>query len=255
MEISEHITAVGQEAKLLAEAAEQSGLDVDVPTCPGWDMRELLRHLSEIHLWAAGIIAERTTKLWPEDISEHTETWPDLAVFWPDDNDLVDWYLKTNANLVQALESAPSDLDCPTFLPAPSPRAMWARRQAHETAIHRFDAENAAGIATEFNPTFASDGIDELLAAFAPRKDEFPIESTKTMLVHATDTNDRWQVTMGPDGITTVRGDGPGDVTLTGDASDLYLALWNRVEDSTITVTGDRELLDTWHENHRVRWS
>jgi len=152
MEISEHITALGQEARLLAEAARQGGLDADVPTCPGWDMRDLVRHLSEIHLWAAALVAERTTKLWPDDISEHTESWPDLAVFWPNDSALTDWYLTTNTNLVHALESAPPDLDCPTFLPAPSPLAMWARRQAHETAVHRFDAENAAGIASGFDP-------------------------------------------------------------------------------------------------------
>ncbi len=254
MEITENITAVRQEAKLLAQAAERTGLEADIPTCPDWNMRDLIRHLSEIHLWASALVAKRTTKLWPDDISEHTESWPDLAVFWPDDDELVSWYLETNANLVHALESASPDLDCPTFLPAPSPLAMWARRQAHETAIHRFDAENAAGIASEFDPAFASDGIDELVAAFAPRRKEFPIESDKTMAIHAQDTNDRWLVTMGPEGISTSHGDGPRDVTLTGDASDLYLVLWNRAEDSSITVKGDGELLDLWHGNNRIRW-
>jgi uncharacterized protein (TIGR03083 family) len=255
MEIAEHITAVGQEAKLLAQAAEQGGLNVDIPTCPGWDMRELLRHLSEIHLWAAAHVAQPHDKPWVDDLAELTVFWPDLAVFWPDDSELIDFYLKTNANLVDALESAPPDVESFTFLPAPSPLAMWARRQAHETAIHRFDAENAAGVASGFDPAFASDGIDELLAAFAPRASTFPIESTKTMVVHATDTDDRWHTTMGPDGITTFRGDGPADVTLTGDAYDLYLAVWNRGDDSNVTVTGDRELLETWHSNHRIRWS
>jgi uncharacterized protein (TIGR03083 family) len=255
MEIAEHITAVGQEAKLFAEAAKQTGLDVDIKTCPGWNMRDLVRHLSEIHLWAAARVAKRAANLWPDDISEHTDSWPDLAVFWPEDDELVDWYLKTNANLVETLESAPLDLDCPTFLPAPSPLAMWARRQAHETAVHRFDAENAAGIASVFDPIFAADGIDEMLAAFAPRATAFPVEITKTMVVHATDTDDRWRVTLEPEGITTVRGDGPADVTLSGDANSLYLTLWNRGDDSTLTVAGDRELLELWHNNQRVRWS
>jgi len=255
MKIAEHITTVGQEAKLLAEAAEQSGLDVEIPTCPGWDMRELLRHLSEIHLWAAAHVAQPHDKPWVDDVAELTVFWPDLAVFWPDDDDLINWYLDTNANLVDALESAPPDVESFTFLPAPSPLAMWARRQAHETAIHRFDAENAAGISSEFDPTFASDGIDEMLSGFAPRADAFPVESAHTMVVRATDTNDSWQVTLAPDGITTVRGDGPGDVTLTGDASDLYLAVWNRGDDSNVTITGDDELFETWHRNHRIRWS
>ncbi len=255
MEIAVHITAVGQEAKLLAQAAEQVGLDVDIPTCPGWDMRELLRHLSEIHLWAAAHVAQPHDKPWVDDLAELAAFWPDLGIFWPDDDQLIDHYLATNANLVDALESAPLDVESFTFLPAPSPLAMWARRQAHETAIHRFDAENAAGIVTEFDPAFAADGIDELLAAFAPRASAFPVESTKTMVVRATDTGDSWQVTLAPDGITTSRDDGPADVTLTGDARDLYLAVWNRGDDSNVTVTGDHDLFEIWHKNHRIRWS
>lgn len=255
MEIAEHITSVGQEAKHLAEAAGQGGLDADVPTCPGWDMRELLRHLGMIHLWAAGHVAELHEGSWGDDLAEMAEFWPDLGVFWPNDDGLIDWYLETNANLVHTLESAPLDVEAWTFLPAPSPLAMWARRQAHETAIHRFDGENAAGITTAFDPQLASDGIDEILAAFAPRKDEFPVSSTKAMRVHATDTNDRWHVTMSPDGITTVRDDGPADVTLTADAADLYLALWNRDNDENVNVAGDRELLEIWHGTVRIRWS
>ena len=132
---------------------------------------------------------------------------------------------------------------------------MWARRQAHETAIHRYDAEKAAGIACTFDPVFASDGIDELLAGFAPRKREFPVDGDRTMVVHATDTNDRWRVTLAPNGITTVRDDGPADAVLAGSASDLYLNLWNRKDDSSIAITGDRGVLAKWHNNMRVRWS
>lgn len=255
MEIAEHITYVGHEAKLLAEAAERGGLDANVPTCPGWDMRELLRHLGMIHLWAAGHIAERQDASWGDDLGEFTKFWPELGTFWPDDDQLIEWYLMTNANLVQTLESAPPDVDSWTFLPAPSPLAMWARRQAHETAVHRFDAEIAAGTPVGFDPIFASDGIDELLAGFAPRKSEFPIAGPTSVLVRAEDTDDHWHVTLAPDGITAARSEGPADVTLAGDASDLYLNLWNRTGDSSITVTGDREVLATWHNNMRVRWS
>ncbi|MGI9528065.1 MAG: maleylpyruvate isomerase family mycothiol-dependent enzyme, partial [Acidimicrobiia bacterium] len=241
MEISDHITIVAQEAKLLAESAEQAGLDADVPACPGWDVRELVRHLSEIHLWAAARVAKRTDKLFPDDISEHIESWPDLAVFWPDDDDLIGWYLQTNANLVRVLEEAPADLDCPTFLPAPSPLAMWARRQAHETAVHRFDAQDAARTPSGFEPVFASDGVDELLVAFAQRKEGWPGDEATTMLVHAEDTGDRWHMTLAPDGVTTVRGDGDADLTVTGSASDLYLVLWNRIPDTRIAAVGDPE--------------
>lgn len=255
MEIAAHITAIGQEAKLFADAAGQGGLEVDIETCPGWNMRDLVRHLSEIHLWASAHVARRATKMWVDDLSDLSGYWPDLAVFWPDDNDLIDYYLRTNANLVNQLESAPADVEAMTFLPAPSPLAMWARRQAHETSIHRFDAQNAAGSTSGFDATFASDGIDEMLMGFAPRASRWRIDRARTMVVHAEDTDDRWHVTMRPDGITSRRGDGPADVTLTGRAADLYLAVWNRGDDSAIEVTGDRGLLENWHENHRIRWS
>lgn len=254
MEIPEHIDAVEREAKLFADAARQGGLEAGIDACPGWNMRDLVRHLSEIHLWAAARVAKRTSKLFPDDISEHAESWPELAVFWPDDEDLIDWYLKTNANLVDALESASPSDDIPTFLPAPSPLAMWARRQAHEIAVHRFDAQHAAGIDSEFDPGFASDGIDEMVSGFAPRANHFPTTRTRTMLVDASDTADRWHLTFAANGITTVRGEGPADVTLTGSASDLYLVLWNRGMDARIVVDGDAALLESWHANKRVRW-
>ena len=31
--------------------------------------------------------------------------------------------------------------------------------------------------------------------------------------------------------------------------------LWNRGGHSSVTVTGDREVLAKWHNNMRVRWS
>ncbi|NQV05005.1 maleylpyruvate isomerase family mycothiol-dependent enzyme [bacterium] len=255
MEIAEHTTAIAREARLLAEAARRGGLEADIETCPGWAMRDLVRHLSEIHLWAAAHVSLRATKMWVDDLSDLSGYWPDLAVFWPEDGDLVDWYLETNANLVRELDSAPADLDAMTFLPAPSARAMWARRQAHETAVHRFDAEHATGTPPAFDPVFAADGIDEMLAAFAPRGSTFPIPATKTMAVSPTDADHSWLVTMAPDGITTVSDYGPADVTLAGSASDIYLALWNRGDSPDIAITGDRDVLEAWHTGHRIRWS
>lgn len=255
METAEHITVIGQEAKLFAEAAEQGGFDASIETCPGWNMRDLVRHLSEIHLWAAAHVAKRATKMWVDDLTDLSGYWPDLAVFWPDDADLTRYYLETNANLVRELEAAPPDVEAMTFLPAPTPLAMWARRQAHEISIHRFDAQNAVGTSSGFDPTLASDGIDELLMAFAPRARAFPVEANKTIAIHAADTGNSWHVTLKPDGISARRGDGSADVTITGRAADLYLSVWNRGDDDAIDVAGDQAVLETWHENHRIRWS
>ncbi len=259
MDVAEHITALEREGKQFAESARGSGLDAEVPSCPGWDVRDLVRHLGMIHLWAAGHVAfpheEPEYGSEEEELAAFAEFWPTLGTFWPDDDDLVDWYLRTHANLVDTLTSASPDVEAWTFLPAPSPRAMWARRQAHETAVHRFDAEHASHAETGFDPAFADDGIDELLAAFAPRGSSFPVDDTSSMLIHATDTGTQWHVTVSPDGITTVRYSRPADITLTGAASDLYLAVWNRGDDSNIEMTGDPAVLATWREHYRIRWS
>jgi hypothetical protein len=74
------------------------------------------------------------------------------------------------------------------------------------------------------------------------------------MAISPSDVNERWLVGLGPDGIETVRADGPADLRLTGLASDLYLAVWNRADDTAITLTGDPAVLDIWRARHRARW-
>lgn len=260
MTISAHIEAVAAEGQKFAAAARRGDIDAPVSACPGWQLRDLVRHLGEIHLWAAGNVALRPgSGLDIEDRSELAEQWPDLAVFWPEDGHLVDWYLQTNANLVETLRAAPADVPAPTFLPAPSPLAMWARRQAHETAIHRLDAEQAAGTSTAFDPAFAADGIDELLYGFyesvvRTAERQIPLEAPQTIRVHAHDTGDDWSMTISAGGIHAAPDATSADLVLTATASDLYMTLWNRGEGPTITATGDHRLLELWHEHTGVRW-
>jgi hypothetical protein len=49
---------------------------------------------------------------------------------------------------------------------------MWARRQAHEAAVHRVDAQRAAGAARPggVDAGFAADGLDELLLGLFGRR-------------------------------------------------------------------------------------
>ena len=250
MEVREHIAAIAREGQLFATAAGRCEFDAPIPTCPEWVMRDLVQHLGGIHLWAANHVEN------PHPESEDADLIDLAGGSWPSDDDLVDWYLSTNTNLVRVLESAPPDLECFTFLAAPSPLAMLSRRQASETAIHRFDAENASGVTTGFDPVFAADCLDELLCGFAPlRGGRIKVTGEQTLCVHAQDTGDDWHLSIGPEVITTSRRSGPADVTLTGTAADLYLVLWNRAEDSRISISGDRELLAVWHSDFLIRWS
>lgn len=258
MQVVDYIGFVASEGDRFAGAAEAGELSVPIADCPDWEMRDLVRHLGMIHLWAAANVAfPEPDWLDVEELPDLVRYWPDLAGDgeYPDDPGLVDWYRDTLANLVEVLKSAPADLECFSFLPAPTPLTMWARRQASEIAIHRFDAERARGITSHFDPEFAGDMLDELLSGFAPRpRADLDLESAQVLHVEADDIDEHWYVTMGPDGVETSR-DGPdADLTLTGRAADLYLLLWNRAPDATVAMSGKTELVDLWHGNFRVRW-
>jgi uncharacterized protein (TIGR03083 family) len=258
MQVADYIGDVAAEGERFAVAAEMGELDVDIPACAGWDMRALVRHLGLIHLWAAGSVAfTRDDWLDADDIPDMARYWPELGAAWPDDADLVSWYRETNANLVRVLESAPADHECFSFLPAPTPVTMWARRQASEIAIHRFDAEQARGVPSHFEPEFASDMLDELLSGFAPRPSAsgIGIDTDRVLHVHACDVDDHWFLTIGPNGIETSRDGGTADLTVTATAAQLYLLMWNREDGSAVDLRGDTELIDVWRQSCRVRWS
>lgn len=256
MDVADYIGFVASEGDRFATVADKGELNIDVPPCDGWDMRDLVRHLGVIHLWAAANIAHPSDDLLEVDELAVLEPyWPDLASSWPDDRDLVSWYRRTNENLVRVLESMPADHECVTFLPAPTPLTMWSRRQASEIAIHRFDAEVSRGLPTSFEPSFAADMLDELLSGFVPGERELPVESEHVLHIDTTDTNDQWYLTIGPQGITTSRDGGDADLTVSGTATELYLLFWNRTADSTASLTGDTDLMDLWRNNCRVRWS
>lgn len=258
MDVTGYIELVAAEGDLFADAAEQGDLNVEITGCEGWDMRALVRHLGLIHLWAAGNVAYPTDDwLDADDIPDMARYWPELGAAWPDDDHLVDWYRRTKDNLVRVLESAPADHECFSFLPAPTPVTMWSRRQASEIAIHRFDAEQARGVPSHFEPDFAADMLDELLSGFAPRPGSSAVEidSDRVLHVHADDVDEHWYLTIGPDGIDTSRTGDAADLTIRGTAAELYLLMWNRTDESNVTLTGDADLVDLWRETCRVRWS
>lgn len=256
MDVSEYIDVVASEGDMFASAAEQGELGVPIEACPGWDMRGLVRHLGMIHLWAAANVAfPEPDWLDVEDLPDLVRYWPTLAAAYPEDADPVDWYRATLANLIEVLRSAPTDLECFSFLPAPSPLTMWARRQASELAIHRFDAQSARGLSSHFDPDFASDMLDELLSGFAVRFGTIDIEQPEVIHVHTTDTDAHWYVTLGPECTQTSGAGDDADLTVSGTAADLYVTLWNRTPDTTVAMSGDRGLMDVWRANFRVRWS
>ena len=257
MKTSSLIDVLRTQGTLLADAAGRAGLTAPVPTCPGWAVRDLLLHQGGVHRWAATVVRDRHTG--PTGVEQPYDIVEEL----PDDDVLLDWYRAGHADLVRIREAAPADLACWAFLPAPTPLAFWARRQAHETTIHRVDAEAAAGggpvAVAGLPPTAAEDGIDELLTCFVSgRNRRLRGKPPHTMLVHATDVGARWLVRVGADlpRVERVTGDVAADVSVAGPAVPLYLALWNRLPWDDLVTTGDTpaRLADRWASDVHVRW-
>ncbi|MFJ2091556.1 maleylpyruvate isomerase family mycothiol-dependent enzyme [Streptomyces sp. NPDC087901] len=248
MKIAEHIQSLAAEGRLLADAAERAGTGAPVPTCPGWQVRDLLRHTAMVHTWAAAFVTEGHTSYVP-DAGE-----PDL-----DGPELLDRFRAGHGLLVEALERAPEDLECWAFFAAPSPLAFWARRQAHETTIHRVDAESAhSGALSPVASAHAVDGIDELLHGFHSRpKSRVRTDVPRTLRVRATDTGTAWTVRLSAEPPAAVREDGPSvlppvDCELSATAQELYLTLWNRLPLTALAVEGDPDLARLWRERSSV---
>ncbi len=254
MNIAEHITALDSAGQRLAAAAAEAGQDAAVPSCPDWVVRDLVRHQGGVHRWATGYVGERRTELWDVDME-------DVVGDWPADGDLIDWFDDGLATLVQTLTDADPDLDCFTFLAAPSPLAMWSRRQAHETTVHRVDAELAAGWAPTSVPVpFAADGVDELLSCFITRPGgRLRADPARRLRVSCTDDPGDWLVMIGPDRtVTATEADETwehADCRVSGTANDLYLGLWNRQPTATLEVDGDASVLRLFRDSVKVRWS
>ncbi len=249
MDVTEHIAALRAEGALVADTVERHSLDLPVPTCPGWQLRDLVRHLGGVHRWATSYVAAART--------EHGDDDDEFMRLYPQDAGLLDWFRDGHASLVAALSAAPADLQCWHFLRAASPLAFWARRQAHETAVHRADVEGAGGPITPYEPHFAADGLDELFAGFfARRHGRLRFDPARTLAVRPTDVDDGWLLTMGPERLTTSRDPGAqGDCTVAGAASDLYRYFWNRRSADGLRIDGDDSLLTAWREQAKVRWS
>ncbi len=252
---TDELVAVAQaESAALSDQAERVLLSDPVPTCPEWSVRQLLQHIGGVQRWATAIVAGARTR-WPSAEEE-------AALFAAPDENLVGWFLSGAVRLADALRDAPDDLQAAVFLRnADGPRHFWARRQAHETTIHRVDVLSArlgripstaeAGIRT----ALALDGIDELITGFVPRRSSrLRTDEPFLVVVRATDTDAAWTVRVSDQPPTVDRGADPAaHSVITGSAAALYLGLWNRGDD--VAENGTVDALGHWRQQVRVSWS
>lgn len=235
----EHVARLRLEGTRLGEVAAATPFAAAVPGCPGWDLEALLAHLGYVHRWAAAIVRERL------EIRPHR----DFA--GPSDREgLLAWYHEGHQELLAALSGSSPEEHYWTWGPAPNPQAFWARRQAHETAIHRLDVEQAAGIPTTFPPAAAADGIDEWLS-LASRRCRVPDGAGRRLHLKTTDTDGEWQVELGTEGLRVRWGEPGGDFSVRAPAADLFALVMNRRGVTGLEVAGDADVLRAWRDSVR----
>jgi uncharacterized protein (TIGR03083 family) len=235
------IDELEQQGDLLARSAGRVDLQAAVPSCPGWTVAAAVGHTAKVHRRVTAIVRGADP-----DAVQHPR---------PEPSELDSVFRAGLAELVGELRRAPDNLDVYTLWPADSARHFWARRQAHETAIHRVDVELAAGYGvTDFEPDFAADGLDELVLDLAAgRFSGEGLDRSWTIVLTPLDANMSWTVRLTSSGAVTHRdpADNP-DLSVFGLASDLYRWAWNRADDSEVALRGEVSLGDLWHRNFTI---
>ena len=217
----------------------------EVPSCPGWDAAELLWHLSEVQDFWASIVRDRLDD--PERAPEPSRALGYGAQLAQFDN--------CSTGLIDALVATPDETAVWTWFPADQTAGFVRRRQAHETLIHRLDAELTAGAVTDLDPALATDGVLEVLEVMyseAPPWASYDMDGP-TGRIATTDTGAEWLVQIGhwsghsPDTGKTYQGQptltvveaGSPTFAISGTARDMDAWLWNRPTITEVTRDGD----------------
>jgi uncharacterized protein (TIGR03083 family) len=235
----EHLRTDGRQ---IFDAAIRTGLDAPVTSCDGWTMADLVWHVGEVwHFWG-WVVGERA--LDPATVAQYPA--PSRVA----DDVLVDWARASHVALVNELIAGGATDPVWTWTGSPQPVSWVKRRMAHETAVHRWDAEQTVGDAYGLPPGLAADGIDEFLTFFLAAGEGEPLGGT--VHLHCTDTDDvpgEWMIqSIEHRRIELTREHAKGDAAIRGRAHDLLLWLWGRT-DTGLEVLGDPDVarrFGTW---------
>ncbi|WP_062435361.1 maleylpyruvate isomerase family mycothiol-dependent enzyme [Herbidospora daliensis] len=223
-------------ADLLAGADETT----EVPTCPGWTLKQLFRHVGRGDRWSAQIIGDRIGEyLDPREVRDGKPP--------ADVEGALAWFREGPAILRNAVEEIGPETYVWTFS-GPRPAEWWVRRRLHEATMHRADASFALGRPYDLAPDLAADGIEEWIDTVASSRPT--LDPEVTVHLHTTDTEGEWMLRGEEDRVVWELGHGKGDLAVRGPATDLFLALLNRRE-GDLEIFGDAAIWTSWREKAR----
>lgn len=246
-----YLDAVRTDAAAMA-AAGRAGLDAVCPTCPGWTVRDVLEHTGTVHTWVHRLVSTNASARIPK---RELPQPPSDAVA------VVPWFEGRTAELLDVLASVGDDEPVWNWsVDRPHVARFWPRRMAHETSVHRYDAECAVSgpEGTSFvAPELAVDGIDEILDTVLPRMigeraaQSIPSSLGGVLHAHCTDVPGEWLISVEDGAVEVRREHAKGDAAVRAPASVLFLFLSGRLPMQAVEVFGDDAVVANWLEVSR----
>lgn len=237
------LDALRREGATFRAAIDPGQLAAPVPSCPEWTLQDLAEHLGTVYRVQHSRIIRGVTSKPPEPYSEELNR--------PAGRDLLEWWDESFALITAELERQQPDAPAWNWSVQPPKAIFWHRRIAHETAIHRWDAQVSVSIPDPLDTALAVDGIDEVLDSWLPGgRRKGPVDRTGVVRLEATDAEARWAVRIREAGITLLDTDiwfddePDAQAAAIGTASDLELALYGRVPLTVLTLQGDPDLVN-----------
>lgn len=239
-------TALIEETKSFGDVIRGADPSTPVPTCPGWTVNQLLKHVGRGDRWCAQIIAHRLLhRLDPRDVHDGRP---------PDDIEgALAWLNGGVQAIFDAVDHVGPETRVWTFI-SPKPAGWWIRRRLHETVVHRADAVLATGGEFTVAPELAADGISEWITINAAQADPHapPLARGMSLHLHATDDGlgptGEWTITNDEDGLNWSHDHTKGEVAVRGSATNLLLAVTRRKTstEAGLEVFGDAAVWDGW---------
>ncbi|MFB7669572.1 maleylpyruvate isomerase family mycothiol-dependent enzyme [Kitasatospora sp. NPDC056138] len=227
-------------AALRSSVAGSPDLDVRIPSCPDWSLRDLVEHLTEVHrFWAAAVAAGPSEK--PPTVAPADDT-PAA--------DLLARSATATHELIAALRAAGPATGCWTWWgdsDVPMTSGAVARHQIQEAAVHAFDAQLATGTPQPIPAVVALDGITEFIGVSHGTAGPWPHEPVRIGL-HAAE-GESWLVDLTASGSYITDGPHETAASLHGSASNLLLTLHGRLPLDSLRSEGDRATLE-----NLLRW-
>ena len=155
LEWTAYLELLRRESAAFRAAIARAEPTTRVPTCPEWDADDLLWHLGEVQWFWSRVVGPPLLTRESGQALERVER--------PGDREgLLRHFDRSHEALVAALESHSPGQAAWSWAPDQTVGFSY-RRQAHEAAMHRVDAELLTGMAAPIDAALAVDGVDEAL--------------------------------------------------------------------------------------------